>query len=89
VVLLSALSLHRVEYGLLLIVAFSAGLAGVLIGIGVLMVVARRFAARIPSNGPLIARWLPLASALVITLLGVGMTAQAILTAGLLGARPG
>ena len=40
VVLLSALSLNRVGFGLLLIVAFSVGLAAVLIATGLLMVYA-------------------------------------------------
>src|SRR5215470_1867616 len=47
VVLLSALSLRRVGFGLLLIVAFSVGLALVLIAIGLLMVYARRLVARL------------------------------------------
>lgn len=38
VVLLSAIALHQVLFGLLLIVAFSAGLAATLVGIGILMV---------------------------------------------------
>jgi len=42
VVLLSAIALHRVAFGMLLIVAFSIGLAGVLTGIGLLLVYARR-----------------------------------------------
>ena len=41
VVLLSAVAMHRVLFGLYLIVAFSAGLALVLIGIGLLMVRGR------------------------------------------------
>jgi hypothetical protein len=42
VVLLSALSLNRVGFGLIFIVAFSVGLAAVPITIGILMVYARR-----------------------------------------------
>ena len=53
VVLLSALSLRRVGFGLLLIVAFSLGLALVLIAIGMLMVYARRLVARFDERGPL------------------------------------
>ena len=41
VVLLSAVSMQRIGLGLLLIVAFSVGLAAVLIVIGLLMVYAR------------------------------------------------
>jgi ABC-type nickel/cobalt efflux system permease component RcnA len=71
-----------VGFGLLLIVAFSIGLAAVLIAIGLLMVYARRFMSRLQGEGRLITRWLPLTSAAVITLLGVAITVQALITAG-------
>jgi ABC-type nickel/cobalt efflux system permease component RcnA len=87
VVLLSALSLNRVGFGLLLIVAFSVGLAAVLIAIGLLMVFARRFMARFHGDGPLINRWLPVTSSAVITLLGLGIAVQALVTAGILQIR--
>lgn len=79
VVLLSAISLHRVAFGLYLIVAFSLGLAAVLISIGLITVYGRRLLARLPTDGPLINRWLPTASASAITCLGVGIAAQALL----------
>jgi ABC-type nickel/cobalt efflux system permease component RcnA len=82
VVLLSAIALHRVGFGLLLIVAFSVGLAAVLIGLGLLMVGARRIMSRVRGDTPLVSRWLPLASSLVITLTGVGLTIQALATLG-------
>jgi len=84
VVLLSAISLHRVAFGLYLIVAFSLGLAAVLISIGMITVYARRMLSRLPSEGPLINRWLPAASATVITCLGVGIVAQALFTVGVI-----
>jgi ABC-type nickel/cobalt efflux system permease component RcnA len=84
VVLLSAISLHRVAFGLYLIVAFSLGLAAVLISIGMITVYARRMLSRLPSEGPLISRWLPAASATVITCLGIGIAAQALLTVGVI-----
>jgi ABC-type nickel/cobalt efflux system permease component RcnA len=87
VVLLSALSFHRVGFGLLLIVAFSLGLATVLIAIGVLMVYARHFMSRLRGEGPLLSRWLPLTSAAMVTLFGVAMTIQALVTAGVLPRR--
>jgi len=83
VVLLSALSLRRVGFGLLLIVAFSVGLAAVLIAIGVLMVYARRLMARFDESGPLLTRWLPLASSAVMTLLGVSIAVQALASGAL------
>src|SRR5581483_8160689 len=48
VVMLSAISLHRVGFGLLLIVAFSLGLALVLSGIGFALVFASRAGERLP-----------------------------------------
>ena len=81
VVLLSAVAMGRVGFGLLLIVAFSVGLAAVLVGIGLLVVWARRLAARVNRagvEGPLVRRWLPVTSAAVITLSGVVITVQAL-----------
>ena len=87
VVLLSALSLNRVGFGLLLIVAFSIGLAAVLIAIGILMVYARRLMSRFDTEGPLIHRWLPLTSSAVITIVGVLIAMQALMAAGILQIR--
>jgi ABC-type nickel/cobalt efflux system permease component RcnA len=80
VVLLSALSMRRVGFGLILIVAFSVGLAAVLVVIGVLMVYARRLMSRFREDGPWIHRWLPLTSSAVMMLLGLGIAAQAVTT---------
>jgi ABC-type nickel/cobalt efflux system permease component RcnA len=80
VVLLSALSMHRVGFGLVLIVAFSVGLAAVLVAIGLLMVYARRLMTRFREDGPWIRRWLPLTSSAVMTLLGLGIAVQALTT---------
>jgi ABC-type nickel/cobalt efflux system permease component RcnA len=82
VVLLGALALHRVAFGLFLIVAFSGGLAAVLIGLGLAMVYARRFMTRFGVEGPLIQRWLPLASSAVITVVGLALTLSALTAAG-------
>ena len=82
VVLLSAVSMDRIGLGLLLIFAFSAGLAAVLIAIGLLMVYARRFMSGFATNGELITRWLPLASSTIITLFGLGMAVRAASSAG-------
>jgi ABC-type nickel/cobalt efflux system permease component RcnA len=71
VVLLSALALRRVGFGLFLIVAFSFGLAAVLIGMGLAAIYAGRMLARLPTEGQLMQRWLPLASAVLITVLAV------------------
>ena len=78
IVLLSAFALHRIALGFFLIVAFSLGLAAVLIGFGTLMVYARRSMSRLQVDGPLTRRWLPVASSACITVLGVIVTTQAL-----------
>jgi nickel/cobalt transporter (NicO) family protein len=77
VVLLAAISLHRVAFGLLLILAFSAGLALTITGIGLVAVLARRTFRRLSLDGPLV-RLLPAASALVILAAGLAMTVRAV-----------
>jgi nickel/cobalt exporter len=77
VVLLAAISLHRVGYGLLLILAFSVGLASVISGIGILAVSARSVFGRISFEGGLV-RALPAVSAIVIIGLGVAMTVRTL-----------
>jgi nickel/cobalt transporter (NicO) family protein len=77
VVLLAAISLHRVAFGLLLIVAFSAGLALSITGVGLAAVVARTAFRRGTFEGPLV-RLLPAASALVILAAGLAMTLRAV-----------
>ena len=77
VVLLGAISLHRVAFGLLLIVAFSAGLALSITGVGLLAVVAKRAFSRASFDGRLVSL-LPALSALVILAAGLAMTARAL-----------
>src|SRR5262249_22921893 len=77
VVLLSAISLHRIGFGLLLIVAFSLGLAIVLTTIGVLMVYAAAWTQKFRTGGMLLSR-LPLASSLIIALFGFVIAIQAL-----------
>jgi nickel/cobalt transporter (NicO) family protein len=77
VVLLSAIALHRVGFGLALILAFSVGLAATITAIGLVAVLARRAFGRISLNGPIV-RALPAASALLILAVGVGITANAL-----------
>jgi nickel/cobalt transporter (NicO) family protein len=77
VVLLAAISLHRVAFGLILIVAFSTGLALSITGLGLLAVLAKRAFARRSFDG-LLVRALPAVSAAVILVAGIAMTAHAI-----------
>jgi nickel/cobalt transporter (NicO) family protein len=82
VLLLSAISLDQLGFGMILVVAFSAGLAIVLTAIGVLMIYARQlferfsFEARMP-------HLLPVASALTISILGVLMVLGALREVGI------
>jgi nickel/cobalt exporter len=77
VVLLAAVSQHEVALGLLLITAFSLGLAATLTGLGLAVVSARRL---IPSRlaAGRLATGLPAASALLIVAVGCVLTAKAV-----------
>jgi nickel/cobalt transporter (NicO) family protein len=77
VVLLSAIALHRVGLGLVLIVAFSVGLAATITAIGLVAVFARRAFSRLSLDGPLV-RALPAVSAALILGVGIAITARAI-----------
>ena len=78
VVLLSAIALHRIVYGLALITSFSLGLASVLIAIGLMVVSARHWIDRLPASrlrfGDSILQRLPIASAAAVTLVGILLT---------------
>ncbi|MHC5861030.1 nickel/cobalt transporter [Nostoc sp.] len=78
VVLLSAIAMGRVGFGLALVSAFSLGLAAVLTGIGLMLVYAKNRFEHLPLQIPRI-KMLPVASALCITLIGLGITSQALL----------
>jgi len=77
VVLLSAVALHRITLGLALIVAFSLGLATTITAIGLVAVLARRTFGRLSLNGPVF-RALPAASASLILVVGLVITARAL-----------
>ena len=77
-VMLIAISLDRTVLGLGLILAFSFGLAVVLIAIGILLVRSRSRLDRLGKLGSLWQRLLPLASAVVVTLLGAGIVLKGL-----------
>jgi len=83
VVLLSAVALQRIAFGLLLIVAFSIGLAVVLVGTGLLLVSASGAVQRWTKGSPWLA-YLPFLSPLVITPLGVVIAVRSLIGTGLL-----
>ena len=83
IVMLSAISLHRVGTGFLLVVAFSVGLAVALTGIGMAVAGGAAMLGRVPRlvGAPMArraVRLVPVAGALAITLAGVVLTVQAI-----------
>lgn len=82
ILLLAAISLQRIHFGIVLIIAFGLGMALVLVGVGVLLVRA----------SDLIQRWrtparvlpaLPLLSAIVVIGAGIVVTAEALLQFGI------
>ena len=75
VVMLAAIALHRLEFGLSLIVAFSLGLALVLTATGLLLVWAGHIFNRLPLDNRFI-RLVPAGSALLMTVAGIAITAQ-------------
>jgi ABC-type nickel/cobalt efflux system permease component RcnA len=77
VVLLSAIALQRIGFGMVLIAAFSVGLAAVLIAIGMTMLYARRLVDRWEGAGTWIGR-LGMVSPVAIWLIGVGIAVQAL-----------
>lgn len=96
VVMLGAIAAHRVGFGLLLIVFFSLGLAGVLTGIGFALVYARTITNRVPVLGrlaaradssdggilSLVVRGFPVMSAAAVVGAGAFVTWRAIATGG-------
>jgi ABC-type nickel/cobalt efflux system permease component RcnA len=79
IVLLLALKVGRLTYGLALILAFSLGLAAVLVVIGLLVVRASRLAQRRTLSEHPLLRVLPLGSAALITLLGAWVVVWTLL----------
>ena len=77
VVLLGAIAQHQVALGLLLIVAFSAGLAVTLTALGLAVVFGRRALSRVSVPAG-VTTALPALSAVVIVGVGFVLTAQAV-----------
>ena len=83
VVLLGAIALNRIGFGLVLVLAFSLGLAGALTTIGLMFIYAGRVFERIPAQGKII-RVLPVLSALFIALIGLTITVRALQEIGVI-----
>lgn len=83
VVLLCAIGFAVPYFGLLLVLFFSAGLAMVLMILGVLMVVAKNVMARFTGEGRLL-RILPRISGVLVTLVGLGIALRGAEMLGLI-----
>jgi ABC-type nickel/cobalt efflux system permease component RcnA len=82
VVLLSAIALHRVGYGLALVLSFSLGLAATLTCIGLVFVYAGRFL-KGPVGESRVVRLLPIGSAFVIACVGAVICYEALAQSGI------
>jgi nickel/cobalt transporter (NicO) family protein len=84
VVLLSAISMQRTGYGLLLVIAFSLGLAATLTGVGLMFLFAGKLLKR-PANAKnnQLVKILPVLSAFVIACAGAVICYQALMANGL------
>jgi nickel/cobalt transporter (NicO) family protein len=77
VVLLGAIALNKIGFGLILVLAFSLGLAGALTAIGILFIYAGRLFERFPAQGKII-RLLPALSALFVSAIGAALIWKAL-----------
>lgn len=82
-ILIAAVNLGNVALGLALIAAFSVGMASVLVAVGIVMVKARHWVGGLNQES----RWmqaLPAVSGGVLFCLGLWLTLQSLLAAGVL-----
>jgi ABC-type nickel/cobalt efflux system permease component RcnA len=77
VVLLGAIALNKIGFGLILVLAFSLGLAATLTAIGMLFIYAGRLFERFPSQGRIL-RLLPVLSALFVSVIGAAIIWKAL-----------
>ncbi|MEQ9237145.1 nickel/cobalt transporter [Coleofasciculus sp. E2-BRE-01] len=79
VMLLSAVALHQISYGLFLVSGFSLGLASVLVILGVVAIYARQWLERLPQTDQVLQK-LSILSAIVIMVIGFGITVVSVTT---------
>ena len=79
--LLGSFAANRAGYGLVLVIAFGAGMAIVLAGIGLALVYASKLIERLPRNSSIGRAWelVPLGTAVVVVVAGLYLTSQALL----------
>ena len=80
--LLFAISLNKLAWGVIILCAFSLGLAAVLVAIGILMVLAKPVIERFTGTGVWLQR-LPIISATVVILLGAVLIFKALNDVGI------
>lgn len=80
VVLLAAVAMHRIAFGLALIFAFSFGLASVLIIVGILVVKYSKLL--MPANKEI--KNVPILSSIIIILIGFGLLFNSLVSAGVI-----
>lgn len=83
VVLLGAIALNRIGFGLVLVLAFSLGLAGALTAIGMMFIYAGRLFERFPARGRIV-QILPVFSALFVSLIGIAISIKALAEIGIM-----
>ena len=83
VVMLGAIALNRIGFGLVLVLVFSLGLAGALTAIGMLFIFAGRLFERFPSQARVF-QFLPVLSALFVSAIGVAISIKALTEIGLI-----
>jgi len=83
VVLLIAVAYNRIIFGLAVIGVFSAGLAAVLVSIGILIVLAKPLIDRFTGTGKWMQR-LPIISAIVIIVLGFAIALKSLIDSGVI-----
>lgn len=83
IILLATIATGRAVYGLVLVVAFGLGMAVVLGGVGLGLVLARDRLDRLPSRSSLgrVATYAPMAAGVVVFALGIYLTTQAVAAA--------
>ena len=79
-ILVATLAVGRAAYGVVLVMAFGLGMAAVLVGVGLALVYASGFLARVPHRPALggIVAFAPTGAAVAVLVLGLYLTAQAI-----------
>lgn len=83
VVLLGAIALNKIGLGMILVLAFSLGLAAALTAIGMLFIYAGKLFQRFPSSGRVIS-FLPVLSALFVSAIGAAIVYKALLEIGMI-----